>query len=327
MNTKMLQKPAYVVVLLLLLNACSLYPGLLAEQFPGAELVFDTDWNSHTALVEVSWSIHEYMLLQGNILEGLDPHPIYLGNVQNGTMTTLTVDSRPVSGHNPVLSPSGEFVVFFDEHIQKLHILRLGSPTQTERVLPSGRVATWSPDGQQLAILDYISDTVTVCLTDLQGQETEEVFRLSDDRLQYVPGYLSISWSPDGERLAFSIGWDSSVESYMQSDIYILSLDSRDVLRLTETSSLRETDPSWSPNSEVLVFAVLPLGLVLEPDGNLGFANADGTCTQTLTRPNIIGTSWSPDGGQIAIAHVGGVYTLNVDELGVKLTGSRLACP
>ncbi len=59
----------------------------------------------------------------------------------------------------------------------------------------------------------------------------------------------SPSWSPDGKRIVFS-----SVDKSGHNDLYILELESRSLLRLTN-DFYDDRDPAWSPHGDVIVFS------------------------------------------------------------------------
>ncbi|MDD9996279.1 MAG: putative Ig domain-containing protein [Rhodospirillaceae bacterium] len=100
----------------------------------------------------------------------------------------------------------------------------------------------------------------------------------------------SPSWSPDGQRIAFS----STPDGY--SEIYTMDADGGNPQRLTRRNA-RDVTPSWSPDGQRIVFAS-------EPDDRLQIysMDADGHNLRRLTQDDSSGSSpsWSPDGQRIA---------------------------
>ena len=74
-----------------------------------------------------------------------------------------------------------------------------------------------------------------------------------EDRGQYQALFSAggISWSPDGELLAFS---DRASRNELPS-IFLLSLDSSEVRRLTSSPSRWDFDPRFSPDGQTVAFA------------------------------------------------------------------------
>ena len=110
------------------------------------------------------------------------------------------------------------------------------------------------------------------------------------------------SWSPDGNKIAFSSGRDSAAK--YASDIYLMTVDGGEVERLTSLGNAGA--PDWSPEGEQIAFAV---GDGLE--SSMWVMNADGTDRRVLlaTPDYESDPAWSPDGAQI-------VFVCRIDSTG-----------
>jgi Tol biopolymer transport system component len=101
---------------------------------------------------------------------------------------------------------------------------------------------------------------------------------------------ISISWSPDGTKIAF----DSRARG--KFDIYTADSDGKNVSILT-TDPSHDCFPAWSPNGSPIAFAS-------NRDGNFEIyvKNSDGSSKQRLTNnaTSDLFPSWSPDGTKIA---------------------------
>jgi len=115
----------------------------------------------------------------------------------------------------------------------------------------------------------------------------------TDERQLYeVDGRVdSISASPDGQWLAFSIRAAINVmvrtedggpdQQSAQREIYIARTDGSAVRRLTASASMN-MDPSWSPDSQTVTFGSTRLGFM-----DVFSINIDGTNERNLTRTSI----------------------------------------
>ena len=109
--------------------------------------------------------------------------------------------------------------------------------------------------------------------------------------------------SPDGQRVAFTLAWDSDEwPTIIDGDIYVANIDGSGLQRLTSAPYMDE-QPAWSPDGSRIVFRSTRRG---EPD--IWVMRADGSDQVNLTAalpPDITlehTPVWSPDGSRIAFA-------------------------
>jgi Tol biopolymer transport system component len=163
-----------------------------------------------------------------------------------------------------------------------IYLIDLGGMNETPIIIGEGQSADWSPDGNQIVFVDFVSDGVS------------ELFIMNSDgshRIQITKSELGSwnpAWSPDGNSIAFSRG---------RNGIYIYDVASE------EESLVIEGDedyyyPAWSPDSNQIAFLSNRGQLI----STLMTINIDGS------NPRVISGSadwssppaWSPDGSWIA---------------------------
>jgi Tol biopolymer transport system component len=147
---------------------------------------------------------------------------------------------------------------------------------------------SWSPNGTRIAFESNRDDpqhTEIYALT-LAGRI---VSRLTNDS-----GFADAqpAWSPLGNRIAFVS--DSANAKY---DIYLMSTDGSDVVRLT-TDAMNETQPAWSPDGTKIAFATDRDS----PNGEIYVMDTTGANVVNLTNnpASDLTPAWSPDGSKIA---------------------------
>ena len=112
------------------------------------------------------------------------------------------------------------------------------------------------------------------------------------------------AWSPDGERIAFTLHCGESC-----AQICVMDADGSNVINLS-LSPFTNGWPGWSPDGKKIAF----YGSKDEIRG-LYVMDADGSNVINLTDRNFLdrSPSWSPDGKKIAFTPGNSVYIINAD--------------
>jgi Tol biopolymer transport system component len=166
------------------------------------------------------------------------------------------------------------------------------------------RQPRWSPDGSQLAFIQYAGDPLGVQLRVMDADGTDEHVVAADANWENM--WLSEQpWSPDGSRLAWGpVPRPTTPTSSGEGDIYTASAAGGDVRRITTDGHSKEP-PVWSPTAPQLAYAAFVPG---SPFGSweLFSVRDDGSAPVQITnrgeRSMNVRPSWSPSGSSIAFA-------------------------
>ncbi len=108
--------------------------------------------------------------------------------------------------------------------------------------LGRGEFPSWSPDGGRLAVVRREGAETSVWVLYLEGEQVASEARV-------VANAIYPSWSPDGESLLVS----RDIEE--QYDLFSVHLESRQELRLTNTSDHSEREAVWSPDGALITYS------------------------------------------------------------------------
>jgi TolB protein len=243
----------------------------------------------------------------------------------------------------PALSPDGRRIVFDSNRLRAdkepfntsdLFVMNADGTGQTSLV--RGSSATWSPDGQKIALHASASGTGRP-INFLPGAATtdSDIFVMNvDDFLKKRARPKNMTnnrtaidddpdWSPRGQKIVFtSHAVTDNTDNHVTAEIYVIDADGKGKPARLTNNAEEERAPSWSPDGRRIVFCCRRGG----PDLEICVMNADGTGQAQLT-DNTIGDltpSWSPDGQKIVFhRRVGGrgqfqLILINADGTGEK---------
>jgi TolB protein len=231
-----------------------------------------------------------------------------------------TGETRLAEGLSPFWSPDGKRIAFLAQQEQDteewnpdVYVVSAEGADQTNltksdaqeffglslSVSPSS-ANPWSPDGRRLAF-----NRATFEPGDAEGQveSTIEIYIMNADgsgqKLLTERQGVFVGWSPDGKRLLFGAG--SEEEGFQ---LYVIGADgSGEKLLLDLPGQNPQGFPAWSPDGARIAYTADRGGKDV-----IYVMNADGSGATPVTSgagdgcDGLYGTSWSPDGQQLAFA-------------------------
>ena len=244
---------------------------------------------------------------------------IYSMNPDGSGIARLTNSAGPDVA--PAWSPDGKRIAFVSlrhDSFGEIYVMNADG-TGVRRVTESDGIdtsPTWSKDGKRIAFVsmrnDPFGDIYTV------NDDGSDVSRVTD----YAGADAEPSWSADGKQIAFVSDRDGL--SDLTTDLYVVTLDTRQVSRLTnEALDVDVHEPSWAPGGKQIAYStsydsgddiILTSDVfVINVDDRLitRLTDGPGTAVQDLA------PSWSPDGKQIAYVSIRGgnseIFIMNAD--------------
>lgn len=175
----------------------------------------------------------------------------------------------------------------------------------------------WSPDGTKITFGTSNEDTASIYIMNADGSspikliDTTEinVYDPANTDLRFLTGCCSTTWSPDGSKIIIRIIHYIGCCA-QHGNNYVINANGSNLIHITEYESF--TNPSWSPDSQRIVF-----------EGNCRdeafcMMDADGTnLIKFLQKNKAAGPVWSPDGEKIAFSTGWGghseIYVINAD--------------
>lgn len=193
-----------------------------------------------------------------------------------------SVEPSPSSSLEPD-TPPGEIVFAAGRDNIDLYLVNADGSGEARRLTrAAGRDGdpAFSPDGAQIA---YTSEK-GMRILDLESGRTRSFTDVPSDRNPY--------WSPKGDAIVFSRGYDDKRE------IFRMDLDSQKASQLTD-NKIEDHDPVWSPDGRTIVWVVGS-----DDERELWVMDLDGKVIDELTDDDIndVDPAYSPSGDRIVFA-------------------------
>ena len=127
---------------------------------------------------------------------------------------------------------------------------------------------------------------------------------LSLDDLAKLRGVSDPQVSPDGKWVAYVVGTIDAEKDTRDSDLWMVSWDGTQQIRLTSTTESSERAPRWSPDGKYLAFLAARGGEEEKKKGaQVWLLNRAGGEAQQLTdiKGGVSDYVWSPDGSRLCL--------------------------
>ena len=214
---------------------------------------------------------------------------IFTMNADGSGVTQLT--SNAMDDFDPAWSPAGTRIVFSRNTGSGFDLYVMNADGTGETQLTHADAATiyggpdWSPDGTSISAWRGLSLRFSPALyLTINPDGTGE---------QVLGNGGETSWAPAGDRLAVQRSFFVGPDPFQsQSDLFTVNPDGTNESRLTNTDTVSEEDPAWSPDGTKIAFFSNTDTL-----GEIYVMNRDGTSLQNLTNSpssRDAGPSWQP---------------------------------
>ena len=171
----------------------------------------------------------------------------------------------------------------------------------------------WAPDGKKLLFVSAYEDPGANDIEVLRGTKPPMsavyVFDLQTGKQVRLTSFgrsCSASWSPDGARVAVSLGTER------ESDTFVSILDAKHGRRLSQSSTI-ETAPVWSPDGRSIALLSLPLHGIETEDTGLYVIDVESGKKRRVNDKTAYAVSWSPDGKALMMQSAAGIYLADAD--------------
>ncbi|MFB3776301.1 MAG: basic secretory protein-like protein [Bryobacteraceae bacterium] len=229
---------------------------------------------------------------------------------------------------SPVVSPDGKYVVYFSEKgVFSIDMFLADAATGAvihkvtntaidphfDSLQFANSAGAWSKDSSRFAFGGINRGRPMISIFDVAGRRVTRRIPLND-----LTDILNVTWSPDGQAIAFS----AMAEGY--TDLYVVDLKDGKVRQLTR-DPFADLAPSWSPDGSRIAFSTdrftSDLGSLSFGELRLGLITPDGKSVEPVpafATGKHVGPQWSGDGSALYFlsdhSGVSNVYSVRLSD-------------
>jgi Tol biopolymer transport system component len=231
----------------------------------------------------------------------------------------------------PALSPDGKYIVFLSEKglfsielyladAKTGKVIRTLTKTAVDPHYESlqfiNSAGAWSADSKRFAFAGISKGEPILTVADMPSGDTLQEARLSDVDEVFHP-----TWSPDGNKIAFS-----AIKGGL-TDLYVYDLQSKQLSRLT-SDPYADLQPAWSPDGKKIAFTTDRFSSDLKALrmgnyrlGMITLATGDIDALPSFEEAKNINPQWGREGQELFFiadrAGISNVYRLDIRTGGV----------
>ena len=198
---------------------------------------------------------------------------VYVINLDGTGLTRLTNNNWDEG--EMFWSPDGEKIAI---QVRSTWIFLMNSDGTNFHRIETGHwrdlIQRWSNDGKYFLLGSLLKDDFDPFLLGTYEIETGKYSVLADNLV------YDAKWSPDGSTIAY-VGHGAVEHDW---DIFTIKADGSDEINLTNGLDNEDSQPSWSPNSQWLVFSSRSDETYEDPNYDLYVVKIDGTNLSQLTK-------------------------------------------
>lgn len=181
----------------------------------------------------------------------------------------------------------------------------------------------WSHDGKQVIVFDWVSYKRRVLkIIDLVTDEETLLYTITgadDDHIELSEPSLS----PDNKTIAFSYGKSVFDYRFIDTEIYFLNIETKQLIQFTHDSSHDNDSPIFSPDGKLIAYQKFYQDSL---DWRTVVVELDSSCEWEIPLPGAYTSSWAPDSRRLVIGG-DGIYIVNLYELFGDEFGIGTTCP
>lgn len=157
-------------------------------------------------------------------------------------------------------SPNGNYVYYSvqEKNDPRGTLFQVPVPGGPIRKLLTGinNAVAFSPDGNQLAFFHYSEDQDRLMIANADGSGERQLAVRGGNEFFFRAGFVAVSWSPDGKRLAVPVG--NGAENYMS--VATIPVDTGKIEPLTPQKWYEVRQVAWLADGSHLLFTAIEKG-------------------------------------------------------------------